>query len=164
MTEELSENMWNYSGITGLWNEDVEAIWAQFICHLIICLQLAGSALHLAGLPAAQLALQSLSLSLSQSLALSCVCMCVCYSHVCLFVWLGGACKPVICGAFWEDLWNYCSYSIAVPQIYKAIWPTNKALVHNCTRSGRIPFICPSIMIFQYVHVCLCVVLCVLLC
>lgn len=111
-------------------SEDVEAIWAQFICHLIICLQLAGSALHLAGLPAAQLALQSLSLSLSQSLTLLCVCACShARSHVCLFNWLEGACKPMICGAFWEDLWNYCSCSIAVCQIYKAIWHTNKALV-----------------------------------
>lgn len=42
-----------------MWSEAVEAIWTRFICHLIICLQLAHSALHLAGLPAAQLALQS---------------------------------------------------------------------------------------------------------
>ncbi len=78
MTQEVSENMQNYKGVTGLRSEDVEAIWAQFICHLIICLQLAGSALHLAGLPAAQLALQSLSLCLSLNHSHSHVCACVC--------------------------------------------------------------------------------------
>lgn len=143
MTKDLSENMYNYMGITGLWREDVEAIWAQFICHLIICLQLAGSALHLARLPAAQLALQSLSVSLSQSLTLSCAntaaCVCACahvLSYMCAcFIWLGGACKPVICGTFWEDLWSYCSYSIPV---CKCIRLTDPLTRHRC-RAETIP-------------------------
>lgn len=103
--------------------------------------------------------LYNLSLCLSLNHSHSCVCVCShAYSHVCLFIWLGGACKPVICAAFWEDLWNYCSYSISVYQIYKAIWPINKALVHYYTTRWGIPFIHPLLIIF----LCVCIhVVCV---
>lgn len=97
--------------------------------------------------------LYNLSVSLSITHTLMCVnpppCVSACvrmHTRMCACViWLGAACKHVICG---EDLWSYCRYLIAVCQIYTAIWPTNKALVHNCGRGRGIPFTHPSIIIF----------------
>lgn len=155
-----SENTQRCKDITGLRGEDVEDIWTQFICHLIICLQLAAPALHLAALPAAQLALQSLSASLSITRALMCAKrsnMCVCVwlrAHMCLFHPTRGARKRVMSGAFWEDLWSYCRSSITGWQTRRAIWPTNKALLHNCSRGTWITFVPPSVIVFHmYLHV-----------
>lgn len=105
----------------------------------------------------------SLSVLLSITHTLMCVntiqhvCACVCmHTRLCAcLIWLGVACKCVICGAFGEDLWSYCSYSITACQIYKAIWPINKAQVHNCSRGRGILVIHPLIIIYQCMLVCM---------
>lgn len=133
----------------------VEAIWAQFICHLIICLQLTGSALHLAGLPAAQLALQSLSVCLSIThMCVHCsLCVCVClkaYLHARLFL------SDFECVKLRLDLWIHCSFFTAVYQIY--IWPTDQALHHNCTMSRHHSYIYP-LELWVHIYLCMCVLL-----